>query len=154
MRRKMRKTEASDNLSPKHNVEAIGRPLKGVGTSKVMGAVLKWDGSISFLGDVDPEAGVLRKDGKEFDLKDKILVFTEGAGSTVGSYVIYNLWLFGKAPAAMVMSKADAIITIGCILADIPLVSGIEKEVMELISTGDMMEVDPASGVIRTVEDR
>ncbi len=130
-------------------LEAVGKPLKGVGRHPVFGKVLKWDGSISFLGDVDPERGVLKKDGQEMPLKDIILVFHEGAGSTVGSYVIYNLRIFDNAPLAFILSKADAIITIGCILANIPLVNKIDTETMKEISTDDLIEVDPGTGRVR-----
>ena len=131
------------------HLEVVGKPLKGVDLQPVSGRVLKWDGSISFLGDVDPERGVLKKDGKEMVLKDTILVFHEGAGSTVGSYVVYNLRIYDNAPLAFIMSKADAIITIGCILADIPLVNKIDDMVMKEISTDDIIEVDTKIGKIR-----
>jgi predicted aconitase with swiveling domain len=46
----------------------------------------------------------------------------------------------------MIMAKADAIITIGCILADIPLLNRVERQVMDGIATGDIIEMDPVSG--------
>jgi predicted aconitase with swiveling domain len=97
---------------------------------------------------VDPEKGTLTKDEFVGRLKDRILVFEEGAGSTVGSYVIYNLRLSDNAPLGMIMSKADAIITIGCILADIPLLNRVDERIMQEISTGDILEMDPVSGKI------
>ncbi len=124
------------------------QPLKGVGKEKVKGKVLKWDGSISFLGDVDPEKGTLTKDGDVFDIKDVILLFREGAGSTVGSYVVYNLRLYEKTPLAMAMFKADAIITIGCILADIPLMNKVPSDMLDRISSGDEMQLDPGTGEV------
>jgi hypothetical protein len=127
---------------------AHGTPLKGVGGGKIKGEVLRWKGAISFLGDVDPENGKLTKDDFAGDIKNRILVFEEGAGSTVGSYVVYNLRLYDKAPLAMVMSRADAIITIGCILADIPLINRVNEDIMNDIATGDLLELDPASGRI------
>jgi predicted aconitase with swiveling domain len=125
-----------------------GTALKGVGDSPQEGFALCWDGPISFLGDVDPSTGILRKDGKEMDLKDKILFFREGAGSTVGSYVVYNLRLNDKAPRSMVMIRADAIISIGCILADIPLVHRVDPVDWEKVETGDRVVVDPKSGSV------
>lgn len=124
------------------------QPLKGVGKEKVKGKVLKWDGSISFLGDVDPEKGTLTKDGAVFDIKNVILLFREGAGSTVGSYVVYNLKLYEQAPLAMAMVKADAIITIGCILADIPLMNKVPSDMLDGISSGDEMQLNPGTGEV------
>jgi predicted aconitase with swiveling domain len=125
-----------------------GIPLRGVGEIPVEGDVLLWDGPISFLGDVDPSTGMMERDGMVMDLKDSILFFREGAGSTVGSYVVYNLKLNGKAPRSMIMIKADAIISIGCILADIPLIHRIDPVEWGKIKTGDRARVDPATGNI------
>ncbi|MGA1872649.1 MAG: aconitase X swivel domain-containing protein [Thermoplasmatota archaeon] len=125
-----------------------GDPLRGMGSSKVRGEALVWDGPISFLGDVDPDTGILEKDGMRLQLEDRILFFREGAGSTVGSYVVYNLKLNGKAPGAMVMLRADAIISIGCILADIPLVHRVPADEWERVASGDRVELDPRSGEI------
>lgn len=128
--------------------------LKGIGKRKIKGTVLKWDGSISFLGDVDPLKGTLTKGDSVFDLKDVILLFREGAGSTVGSYVVYNLRLYDKAPKAMAMVKADAIITIGCILADIPLLNKVPPDMLDSIDSGDVMEMDPGTGQVLVWKER
>ena len=123
--------------------------MKDVGIGPVSGEVLRWLRPISFLGDVDPSTGLLSSGGESASVKGKVLVFPEGAGSTVGSYVVYNLKLEDNAPVAMVMAKADAIITIGCILADIPLVHRFPAEELASISTGDRAEVDPSSGTVK-----
>lgn len=125
-----------------------GTALRGVGEGIIEGVVLHWDGPISFLGDVNPATGIMERDGTELDLKDAILFFREGAGSTVGSYVVYNLKLNDKAPKAMVMIKADAIISIGCILADIPLIHRVDPAVWEKVRTGDHARLDPSNGTI------
>lgn len=134
--------------APPPDLDLIGTPLRGIGGGPVEGNVIHWDGPISFLGDVDPSTGIMERDGEEFDLKDSILFFREGAGSTVGSYVIYNMKLNGKAPRSLVMIKADAIISIGCILADIPLIHRIDPGEWEKVRTGDRAMVDPSKGRI------
>jgi hypothetical protein len=91
----------------------------------------------------------MSRDGHSANLRGKVLVFPEGAGSTVGSYVIYNLKLNGTGPKAMLMRKAEAIIAMGCIIADIPLVHRIPEEHFGAISTGDTVEVDPGDGTIK-----
>ncbi|MGA1819876.1 MAG: aconitase X swivel domain-containing protein [Thermoplasmatota archaeon] len=125
-----------------------GDPLRGVGEAPVEGEALVFDGPISFLGDVDPSTGILEKEGTRMLLKDRVLFFREGAGSTVGSYVVYNLRLNDMAPAAMVMLKADAIISIGCILADIPLVHRVPPDEWGRVETGDRIVLDPGSGEV------
>ena len=96
-----------------------------------------------------PEKGFLIKGDQVFDLKGKVMVFNGGSGSTVGSYNIYNMKIYDSAPAAMIMKEADAIITIGCIMADIPLVHRLDESVMDLIETGMKVEVNSEAGKVR-----
>ncbi len=104
---------------------------------------------ISFYGGVDVESGVVIEKGHELEgqnLKDKILVFPRGKGSTVGSYVIYGLAKNGVAPKALVNWETETIVATGAILADIPCVDGID---LTGIETGDELEVDADEGTVR-----
>lgn len=103
---------------------------------------------ISFLGGVDPSRGCVVEAGS--DIKDesfagKILSFPHGKGSTVGSYVIFQLKKSGTAPAAIINQKAEAIVATGAILAGIPMLSGIP---MGILAGGDKAIVDADEGTI------
>lgn len=140
----------SDTLSDGPSFREIsGVGLKGVEGGWVKGEVVYIDGPVSFLGDVDPERGTLERGGHLLDLNGRIMVFTEGAGSTVGSYVIYNMRLNGVAPRGMIMCKADAIITIGCIVASIPLVHRIALEDLGKIGLSGWAEINSSLGLVR-----
>jgi len=96
--------------------------LKGIVEGSSEGSLVVIDDYISFLGDIDPKSGVLRKKGFEgVDLRGKILVFRGARGSTVGPYIIYSLAKNNIAPSAMVVSKADQIVVSGCVVSSIPL---------------------------------
>jgi len=97
---------------------------------------------IGFFGGVDSKTGVVIERGHELEgksVKDKILVFPGGKGSTVGSYVIYGLKKNAVAPAAIVNRETEAIVATGAILSGIPCVDGID---IEKIKTGDKLMVD------------
>jgi hypothetical protein len=97
---------------------------------------------IGFYGGIDPKTGVVIEKGHELEgksVKDKILVFPSGKGSTVGSYVIYGLKKNGVAPAAIVNRETEAIVATGVILSGIPCVDCID---IEKIKTGDKLIVD------------
>ncbi len=104
-------------------------------------------GPISFLGDVDPRTGELR-DGTGRSVAGRILVFESGRGSTVGSYVIYALAENGVAPKAMIVLRAEPIIVTGCVLAGIPLVDRVPKQILETTRDGDLIEVDAYRGEV------
>jgi predicted aconitase with swiveling domain len=106
---------------------------------------------ISFLGGVDPADGKIVE--KNHDLrgqciKDKILCFPHGHGSTVGSYVLYSLARRKLAPKAIVNQTADPVVVVGAIIADIAMVDGID---IRQIKSGDLVEVDGAKGTVKVM---
>lgn len=118
----------------------------GIGHGRSEGEVLQIEKPISFLGGVEPKTGMIldwdsKKSGKS--VADKILAFPHGKGSTVGSYVIYQLKKSGVAPAAIVNQKADPIIATGAIISEIPMLSEIPTEILW---DGDTAVVDADEG--------
>ncbi len=82
---------------------------------------------ISFLGEVDPREGILKRPGETQSLGGRIVVFPQSRGSTVGSYVIYALSFYKNAPLAMVVEKAEPLLITGCVIGGIPLLVFEEK---------------------------
>jgi predicted aconitase with swiveling domain len=80
---------------------------------------------ISFLGGVNPETGEIIDNNHELKgkiIKDKILFIPGGKGSTVGSYVIFQMKKNNTAPKAIICINAEPIIATGAIISDIPMV--------------------------------
>ena len=104
---------------------------------------------ISFLGGVDPDSGLIVEvdhDLKGKGVKDTILCFPHGHGSTVGSYVIYSLVKRGLGPKAIINQTADPVVVVGAIIAEIPMVDQID---IQQIRTGDDVEVDCNKGIVK-----
>jgi predicted aconitase with swiveling domain len=115
---------------------------------KVEGEAIVSKEPIGFYGGIDAKTGMVIEKGHELEgqnIKDKILVFPMGKGSTVGSYVIYGLKKNGVAPKAIVNKETETIVATGVILAGIPCVDGIE---IEQIKTGDMLKVNADEGTV------
>ncbi|MEM3875418.1 MAG: DUF126 domain-containing protein [Candidatus Bathyarchaeia archaeon] len=107
---------------------------------------------ISFLGDVDPETGKIiekRHDLYGESIRDKVLCFPHGHGSTVGSYVLYSLAKKGLAPKAIINHKADPVIVVGAVMANIPMVDKID---VSKIRSGDLVEVDAYKGTVKILK--
>ena len=101
---------------------------------KIEGEALVTSQSISFYGGVDPETGIVVEKGHELEgqsITDKILVFPSGKGSTVGSYVIYQMAKTGKGPKALVLKDCEAIVAVGCIISDLPCIDQIDTDQIE-----------------------
>ncbi len=84
---------------------------------------------LSFYGGIDPSSGEVVERGHELRgecVKDKILVFPYGKGSTVGSYILYRLSKAGVAPAAIINEKCEPIVAVGAIISEIPCVDMID----------------------------
>lgn len=118
------------------------------------GRALVTSEAISFLGNVNPETGVVVDPGHELCGKciaGKILIFPKGKGSTVGSYIIYQLKKRDKAPAAMINLKSEPIVAIGAVISGIPLVDGVTEDLLHLLD-GTHVTVNADKGLIEISE--
>jgi len=114
---------------------------------KVQGIVLKSEKPINFLGTVDKKTGIIsdkNHDLFEKSIKDTILVFPSGVGSSVGAYTIYSIKSNNTAPLAMICKKADLTVVTGCALANIPLII-ISDEEFSSINNGMKISLDTDS---------
>ena len=118
--------------------------LKGrlISKGKAQGEALVTSMSISFYGGVDPNTGVVLEKGHELQgqsVKDKILVFPQGKGSTVGSYTLYRMKKNGTAPAGIINRECETIVAVGAIISEIPCVDKID---ISKIKTGNQVKLE------------
>jgi len=122
-----------------HNLELLGRVIKS-GTAA--GVALVSPVPVGFLGGVDPETGVVVEAGHPLEgecVAGRVLVFPTGKGSTVGSYTLYRMARAGTAPAAIVNAESEAIVAVGAIIGNIPMVDRVD---IRQIQTGDRVQVN------------
>ena len=108
---------------------------------------------ISFMGSTNPMTGFIIEHGHELEgccMKDHILCFPSSKGSTGGSYMLYDAVKRGVGPLAIVNAEAESIAVIGAIVADLPMVDGID---LSEIRTGDFLTVDADSGAVTISRD-
>ena len=122
-----------------------------VASGRASGPALVSRQAISFLGNVNPGTGLVVDPAHELfgqSIAGKVLVFPGGKGSTVGSYVIYQLKKRGLAPAAMINLRSEPIVAVGAIISGIPLVDRVPECVLQ-IESGTLVEVDADGGLVR-----
>jgi predicted aconitase with swiveling domain len=115
------------------------------------GEALVTSQSLSFYGGVDPETGVVVEKDHELvgqSITGKILVFPSGKGSTVGSYVLYQLAKTGKGPLAIINQQTETIVAVGCIIGEIPAVDRIP---INEIKTGQQLRIDATKGLVEII---
>ena len=121
--------------------------MKILVSGKVRGIVLKSESPINFLGTVNKKTGVIsdkNHDLFEKSIKDSILVFPSGVGSSVGAYTIYSIKSNNTAPRAMICQKVDLTVVTGCALANIPLIIISDEEFFS-IKNGMKISLDTDS---------
>jgi predicted aconitase with swiveling domain len=119
-------------------IELRGRILRS-GTAE--GIALVSPQPVGFLGGIDPETGIVIESGHPLEgqcVTGRILVFPTGKGSTVGSYTLYRMARAGTVPTAILNAESEAIVAVGAIIGDIPMVDHLD---ISQIKTGDRVRV-------------
>jgi len=114
------------------------------------GRILKSNQPINFLGAINAKTGTIKDDKHDLynkSIKNRILVFPHGSGSSVGAYTIYSLKSNNCAPLAMICKKADLTVASGCALANIPMIIISTKE-FDSLDDGLEVSIDTNSGKI------
>ena len=116
----------------------------------IHGELLITQHKISFLGDIDQQTGTVV--GNDLDikgetLKNKIFVFPESRGSTVGSNVIYGLAKQGYAPRLLVTHRAELITISGAVYGQIPMVAQLSLDAFQLLRLGDTVKAYIQDGI-------
>lgn len=119
-----------------------------IAQGKITGEALVTTQGISFFGGVDPATGIITEKGHELEgqsIKDKILVFPQGKGSTVGSYALYRMKKQGTAPIALINKECETIVAVGAIISEIPCVDKVD---ITQIKNGQKITVDATNAKI------
>ena len=125
---------------------------KKISKGQAKGKVLITKDPLSFLGGVDPYTGIVIDQNHELygqKISDKILIIPSGKGSTVGSYILFQMAKNKTAPKAIISIKAEPIIATGAIMANIPMVHQPESSLFNLLENGDIIEVDADKEIIK-----
>ena len=127
--------------------------LKGRSISKgyAEGEALVCREPVGFNFGIDVANGTITEYNHELfgrSVKDKILLFPHGKGSTGGSYVVYQLAKNKTGPKAIINMTTETIIAVGAIMGGIPVIDSLEKNPYDLISDGDHVKVDADQGFV------
>ncbi len=123
-------------------------PARRISPGKMEGIALVSASPFSFVGGVEPASGTVQDDAtgcRGERIAGRVFAFPSGKGSTVGSYVIYGLAKHGIGPAALINERAEAIVAVGAILGEIPMVDRVD---LGGFLTGDRVIVDADAGTV------
>jgi len=127
-------------------MELRGRIIK---KGNAEGTALVAKSPMSFFGYIDPDTGVVTEKGHELNgktIKDAILVFPTGKGSTVGSYALYRMKKNQVAPRGIINSECEPIVAVGAIISEIPCVDRVD---IGKIKTGDWVRIEGDKVIVK-----
>ena len=126
---------------------------RGIVKGRAGGPALVSQEEINFLGDLDIRSGEIV--GGVSSLRGQrvsgtVLVIPHSVGSAGAWRFLYQLFVHGTHPVAIVTKALpDSSLVQGAILAGIPIVCEPAEDVLQVIKTGDHVEVDGTDGAVR-----
>ncbi len=120
------------------------------------GQVLRLDEPLSFWGGTDHDGLIIDRHHPQSgeSVVGRVLVMRSGRGSSSSSYVLTEQLRCGTGPAAIVLAEADAIVTLGTIVADelygraVPVVM-VSVSDLDALTSGDEVLVEAGSATAR-----
>lgn len=94
------------------------------------------------------------------NIRDKILVYPIGKGSTCGSTWMLETTRYGNAPKAILNRETELIILAGVVMSkemygvQIPVVDRLDRHPDEVIETGDWVIVNGDEGIVEVIKQR
>jgi predicted aconitase with swiveling domain len=122
-----------------------------VSAGKAEGEAVVYNGPFAFLGDLSPVTGRICMPRHELEgesLVNKVFVFTTGKGSSGCDFAAWATKKNGNTPAAIICIESEPVLSGAVIVTGVPTVDHPEKNVLELIKTGDHVRVDADAGII------
>ena len=141
----------SSKTYQKDNLKIKGKGLISQNSWTIEGEALVTDVPITFLGFVNRITGEIEEEGHPINgksMKDKILIFPKGSGSTVAPYVLLGLFYNGNGPKAIINTDLDQQTIPACSILNIPYAHSFEKNPCMAINTGDKIKLILENGSV------
>ena len=118
----------------------------------VEGSAMVSDVAITYLGYVNRDSGVVEEPGHPLDgraIKDTILIYPKGSGSTVAPYVLMGLIYTGFGPKAIVNRDVCSLTLPACSLLNVPYAHGFEQDPCQEVNDGDHVRLERKDGIVK-----
>ena len=133
-------------------LQISGKGLESQDKWDIEGEALVTDVPITFLGFVNRITGVIEEEGHPINglsMKNKILIFPKGSGSTVAPYVLLGLFYNGNGPKAIINTDLDQQTIPACSILNVPYAHSFEENPCLAVNTGDKIKLKLKNGHVR-----
>jgi predicted aconitase with swiveling domain len=110
---------------------------------------------LSFTGGVDPDSGIVTERGHELfgkKVSGKVLIMPPLKGSTASTWIMARLSDNGLAPRAIIVTRADIILTAGAIIGKIPTVDNFGFDPTLKFKAGQRLRVNGDEGTVEVCD--
>lgn len=137
----------------------MSAPLSTITVDRAFGPVVEGVAVVSSEGfspryDLDRWSGVITKRGHNLEgvnIRDKILFFPTAKGGIAAGWAFFDIKSKGIAPKALVFGVTNPVMVQGAVFANITITEGWSEPPENVVCTGDVVRVDPASKTITLV---
>ena len=149
----------SQHASPMHTAKTLqespfsttGKGIPSQSEWEVSGRALVTDVPITYLGYVNRDTGVIEEPGHPLDgipIRDTVLIYPKGSGSTVAPFVLMGLIYTGFGPKAILNRDVCPLTLPAASLLGVPYAHGFEEDPTMEVNTGDEVSLDLSSGTV------
>ena len=152
------RTLASHLLSPLTLRKPSGLPFESSGKGipsqdrwEITGKALVTDVPITYLGYVNRDTGVIEEPGHPLNgiaIKDTILIYPKGSGSTVAPFVLMGLVYTGQGPLGIVNRDVCPLTLPAASLLGVPYAHGFVDDPTLNVNTGDEVFMSLSEGSV------
>ena len=131
--------------------ESSGKGIPSQDRWEITGKALVTDVPITYLGYVNRDTGVIEEPGHPLDgiaIKDTILIYPKGSGSTVAPFVLMGLVYNGQGPLVIVNRDVCPLTLPAASLLGVPYAHGFEDDPTLNVNTGDEVFMSLSDGSV------
>ncbi len=128
-----------------------GKGIPSQSEWEVSGRALVTDVPITYLGYVNRDTGVIEEPGHPLDgipIRDTVLIYPKGSGSTVAPFVLMGLIYTGFGPKAILNRDVCPLTLPAASLLGVPYAHGFEEDPTLAVNTGDVVSLGLSSGIV------
>ncbi len=149
----------SQHASPMHTAKTpqespfstTGKGIPSQSEWEISGRALVTDVPITYLGYVNRDTGVIEEPGHPLDgipIRDTVLIYPKGSGSTVAPFVLMGLIYTGFGPKAILNRDVCPLTLPAASLLGVPYAHGFEEDPTLGVNTGDVVSLGLSSGMV------
>jgi predicted aconitase with swiveling domain len=130
-----------------------------IAVTRALGKVVRGEALVSKEGfspryDLDRTTGQITKIGHSLEgafINDKIMIIPSAKGGVAAGWAFADIAEKGFALKALVFGRLNPVMVQGAVFAGMTIAEGWTPNALEVISTGDFIEIDPDAKVIRVL---